>query len=200
MEPFRSVSSAAIRLTEANVDTDQIIPAPHVNARGRERLSVALFAERRARDPEFPLNAPEAKGRRIVQVGPNFGCGSSREAAAWALAAWDIRALIGTSFNDTFANNCFQNGILAVPLAPEDWQSLDAILRGDPDGAVTVDLDAETVSVGDLSLAFSIPPFRRQMLLEGQDELDYLLARREVIARFADRTGKAGGVLQGGGR
>lgn len=195
MEPFRSLTSPVIRLPEANVDTDQIIPAPHVNARGRDRLRAALFAERRARDGDFPFNAAAAQGRRIMQVGPNFGCGSSREAAAWALAAWDIRAVIGTSFNDTFANNCFQNGILVVPLSGDDWQAADAMLGADPDSEITVDLEAEAVSLGEVYLGFSIPPFRRRMLLEGQDELDYLLARKAVIARFVQGAGKSGDVL-----
>lgn len=196
MEPFVPVTSAAVLLAEANVDTDQIIPAQHVNARGQAALAAALFANRRAGEPDFPLNAASAAGREVLVVGPNFGCGSSREAAAWALGAWGFRALIGTTFNDTFNNNCLQNAILPVPLAPDDWARLALRLRNDPGARVTVDLDAQVVSLPNERYAFAVSPFRREMLLSGQDELSYILARTGRIAAWEAAQGKAPGVLR----
>lgn len=185
MATFTTVTSQLIPMLAPGIDTDQVIPAQYVNARGREALAAALFANRRAAEPRFVLNDPKMQGRAIMLTGPNFGCGSSREAAAWAIAAFGIRVLLGTTFNETFASNCLQNGLLAVPLAPSDHAAVAAMLEEDRECTVTVDLERNAVDLPDgRTLGFSIDPFAREMLLSGQDEMGYLLARRDSIAAF----------------
>lgn len=192
MSALTIVTSTVIPLLGSNIDTDQIIPAQHVNAVGQEALKRALFANRKAAEPDFVLNDPDMDGRSIVLAGPNFGCGSSREAAAWALQAAGVRALIGTTFNETFANNCLQNAILAAPLAPEAHGMVAAILTNDPDIEVTVDLRGNVIRLANRSFPFSIDPFARELLLNGQDELSYLLARSEIIQAYEGRSDSSG--------
>ncbi|MBL4919226.1 3-isopropylmalate dehydratase small subunit [Szabonella alba] len=196
MESFAPVTSTALLLDEPNVDTDQIIPAQHVNAKGQAALAAALFRNRRLTEPGFVLHSTDAAACQVLVVGPNFGCGSSREAAAWALGAWGFRTLIGTSFNDTFSNNCLQNAILPVPLAVGDWARLVQRLGHDPGTPVTVDLDAQTVTLPNERFCFTISHFRREMLLSGQDELSYILNRDERIAAWEDAQDKAVGILR----
>lgn len=188
MSALTTVTSQVIPLPGANIDTDQIIPAQHVNAVGQEALKRALFANRRAAEPNFVLNDPCMDGRAILLVGANFGCGSSREAAAWALQAAGVHVLIGTTFNETFANNCLQNALLAVPLAIQAHAAIAQMLVADPNLEVTVDLCNDAIRFANRSLAFTIDPFARELLLNGQDELSYLLARSEHIKAYEERT------------
>ena len=178
MSPFTTVRSKAIPLPEANVDTDQIIPAQYVNAVGSAALAEALFKRLRERDPQFVFNRPEMQGRSIMLVGENFGCGSSREAAAWALQAWGIRALIGLSFNATFHANCLQNGLLPVTV------ERDVHSRLSPDDDVLIDLPAGSGQAGSVRFPIRIEPFARELLLRGIDELDYLMECRAEIAAY----------------
>lgn len=191
MEPFVAVRSRAIPLPVSDVDTDQIIPAQFVNLSGREVLSSALFARIREQQPGFVLNRPEMVGRAVMLVGSNFGCGSSREAAVWALAAWGIRALIGRSFNTAFHANCLQNGLLPI-VAPEPaHERLREALAAQPELEILIDLEHGRVEAADAGIAFAIDidPFARDLLLRGTDELQYLLDRREQIEAYENRTG-----------
>jgi 3-isopropylmalate/(R)-2-methylmalate dehydratase small subunit len=190
MEPFVSLRSRLIPLLAADVDTDQIIPAQYVNVAGRKALSDALFARLRERDPGFVLNRPEMGGRTVMLVGANFGCGSAREAAAWALAAWGIRALIGPSFNPTFHNNCIQNGLLPLVAPGREFGRLCEALGVQPALEVSIDLERERVEAPEPGIAFAtnLEPFARDLLLRGIDELQYLLDRRGEIAEYEDRS------------
>jgi 3-isopropylmalate/(R)-2-methylmalate dehydratase small subunit len=185
MKPFTTVMSRLVPLPAANVDTDQIIPAQLVNVQGRVALASALFANLRNEDPGFVLNDPSLQGRSVLLVGPNFGCGSSREAAAWALEAAGFRALIGTSFNETFWSNCTKNGILPLTVSADVYAGIcDAVARA-PDCEVTINLPAGRVVLADAGIEFTvrIDPFVRDLMIRGIDELDYLLDRRDLIDR-----------------
>jgi len=183
---FISLTSKLVPLLLANVDTDQIIPAQYVNAVGEQALASALFSRRKAEDPDFVFNRPEMKGRSIMLAGPNFGCGSSREAAAWALKAGGIRALVGTSFNQTFATNCAQNGMPTVRLDPVAFGQVVALLDKNPDLELTIDLRQGSVTVDGHALTFptGIDPFISDLMVRSIDELAYLLERRPLIAAF----------------
>ena len=189
MQSFTRVSSQAIPLLSPNVDTDQVIPAQYVNAIGKAALSEALFARLKAEQPDFVFNRPDMIGRQILLVGPNFGCGSAREAAAWALDAAGIRAMIGTTFNENFSNNCFQNGLLPLSVAAPVHERLVAILNEDPDAEIVIDLPANCIEVPARGLAFDIQidVFARDLLVRGIDELSYLMERRDLIQAYERR-------------
>ena len=193
MPAFTTASSAMIPLLAADIDTDQVIPAQFVNVRGQDRLKDALFANRRRGEPDFVLNDPVMAARSIMLVGPNFGCGSSREAAAWALEAFGIRALIGTTFNETFTNNCLQNGLLPGPLSSPDHAAVQAAFRETPEAEIRVDLERQEVNFAGKTYGFRVDPFARELLLKDQDELDYLVARRPAIEAYEAAT--SGGAL-----
>lgn len=191
MEPFATVRSRLIPLLAPDVDTDQIIPAQYVNASGREALSAALFARLREQEPGFVLNRPGMGGRAIMLVGSNFGCGSSREAAVWALAAWGIRALIGRSFNATFHGNCLQNGLLPLAAPDQAHARLCEALAAQPGLEVSIDLRRGRVEAPEAKVEFAaeVEPFARDLLLRGIDELQYLLDRRAEIEAYENRAG-----------
>jgi 3-isopropylmalate/(R)-2-methylmalate dehydratase small subunit len=183
---FSALTSKLVPLLIPNVDTDQIIPAQYVNVSGEAALAAALFANRKAESADFVLNRPEMKGRAIMLCGPNFGCGSSREAAAWALAAGGFRAVIGTTFNETFARNCVQSCLPAVRLTPDAFDALVAAHNSNPDLEVRVDLEARNVTVQNSALSFptGIDDFTADLMVSGIDELTYLLERKNLIANF----------------
>lgn len=190
MRPFTLLTSALVPLLAANVDTDQIIPAQYVNVQGSAALARALFANRRE-DPAFVLNDPRMAGRTILLAGPNFGCGSSREAAAWALDAGGFRAVVAPSFNETFANNCGKNGMLALAVPADTHARLVAAVERDPDAALTIDLPGERVVLEGTDIAFTpvVESFVRDLLIRGMDELAYLLDHADAIAAFEARRG-----------
>ncbi|MFI5254119.1 MAG: 3-isopropylmalate dehydratase small subunit [Candidatus Limnocylindrales bacterium] len=188
--PFESFSSRVIPLPAENVDTDQIIPARFLKTTDKWGLSESLFADWRfAADgepvPGFVLNRPEMQGRRILIAGDNFGCGSSREHAPWALTAWGIRAILSTSFADIFRANALKNGLLPIVVEAQRHRQLLEMVEADPDAELSVDLEAQLVHLpGDEDLPFDVDPFARRMLLEGTDEIGYLLRREPVIAAY----------------
>jgi 3-isopropylmalate/(R)-2-methylmalate dehydratase small subunit len=189
-EPFESFTSRVIPLPAENVDTDQIIPARYLKTTDRWGLSEALFADWRFTDdgepkPEFVLNRREMQGRRILLTGDNFGAGSSREHAPWALTAWGIRAILSTSFADIFRSNSLKNGLLPIVVEAERHRQLFELLATNPDVELTVDLEAQVVHMpGDEDLPFDVDPFAKRMLLEGTDEIGYLLSREAAIAAY----------------
>ena len=191
-EPLRPFTSKLVPLVVDNVDTDQIIPARFLKGTSKDGLGDGLFADWRY-DAEgrpradFVLNRPELAGRAVLLAGANFGSGSSREHAAWALTAFGFRAVLAPLFADIFRNNALKNGLLPVELPAADHGELAAAVAADPDAQVTVDLAAETVTLPDgRAVGFSVDPFARQMLLDGTDELGYLLAQGAAVAAYED--------------
>jgi len=192
-EPYQSFSSRVIALPAENVDTDQIVPARYLKVTDKEGLADALFRDWRfnedgtQREPPFVLDRPEMAGRRILLAGDNFGCGSSREHAPWALAAWGIRAILSTSFADIFRSNALKNGLLPIAVEAERHRQLFGLLAGAPDAELSVDLEAQVVHLpGDEDLPFVVDPFARTMLLAGTDEMGYLLGQAAAIAAWEE--------------
>ncbi len=189
-EPFESFTSRVIPFPAENVDTDQIIPARFLKTTDRWGLSEALFNDWRFTDdgspiPDFVLNRREMQGRRILLSGDNFGAGSSREHAAWALTAWGIRAILSTSFADIFRSNSLKNGLLPIVVEAERHRQLFELLVTNPEVELTVDLEAQVVHMpGDEDLPFDVDPFAKRMLLEGTDEIGYLLGREAAITAY----------------
>jgi len=186
-QPFRNFTSKLIPLPAENVDTDQIIPARFLKTTERSGLASALFNDWRyladgSPDPDFVLNQPEMQGRKVLVVGDNFGCGSSREHAPWALTSWGVRAIISTSFADIFNNNSLKNGLLPIVVDPETHASLTAMLNADPDAEVSVDLAEQGLLLPDgMTVDFDIDPFARAMLLAGTDEIGWVMDRSADI-------------------
>ncbi len=184
MDAVDIVAGRAIPFGAKNVDTDVIIPAHWLKTVTREGLGEGAFETVRAR-PGNVFDRPEFAGAPILIAGDNFGCGSSREHAAWALLDRGIRVVIAPSFSDIFSGNAFKNGILAVELPPEQVDRLLQVAQTDP---VTVDLDSQTVTTPFQDrFAFAIDPFRKECLLKGLDEIGLTLARNAAIDRFEDR-------------
>ena len=185
-DPYASFSSRVIPLAAENVDTDQIVPARFLKTTDKQGLADALFRDWRfeadgsLKQPAFVLDQPEMTGRRILLAGDNFGCGSSREHAPWALVAWGITAVITTSCADIFQGNALKNGLLPVIVDAVTHE----ILLSAPGTRVSIDLEARTLSFGDARVTFEIDPFARQCLLQGVDELGFLLAQEPVIAAW----------------
>ncbi len=176
MRAFSVVRGKAIPLDRANVDTDQIIPAKHLKR--IERTGYGDFAfEAWRKDPDFVLNDPRFAGARIMLTRANFGSGSSREHAVWALTGLGIEALIGEDFADIFKNNCFQSGVLTVERPKEDVDYLMNLTQTDPSLELVVDLPAQTIGTGDGSWTrkFEIDPFRKYRLLRGLDDISMTL-------------------------
>jgi 3-isopropylmalate/(R)-2-methylmalate dehydratase small subunit len=183
-EPFTVFTSKVVPLDAENVDTDQIVPARYLKVTDKAGLAEALFRDWRfeedgtLKDPPFVLDQPEMPGRAILLVGDNFGAGSSREHAPWALRAWGIRAIFSTSFADIFRNNSLKNGVLPIVVDPATHERLRALVAADPDAGLTVDLAESGVLLPDGStIEFEIDPFAKRMLLAGTDELGYLLSK-----------------------
>ena len=193
MEALRQLDAVAVPLVRANVDTDQIVPALYLQKPRSADFGSFLFRDVR-RDaqgglrPDFPLNDPAYAGARILVAGRNFGCGSSREHAVWALYDGGFRAVIAPSFGDIFFGNSLKNGLLPVRLPEDRVNALLDALRTRPGARVQVDLVAQRVQGPDgLESSFSIEPFARHCLLEGLDELDYTLSQRASIEAFERR-------------
>lgn len=190
MEPLRPFSSKVVPLLADNVDTDQVVPARFLKVTDKAGLGEALFSDWRyfpdgSPRPDFVLNRPEMRGRRILLAGDNFGAGSSREHAPWALVGYGFRAVVSTSFADIFRNNALKNGLLPVELPAAAHASLAAMVEADPEVELAVDLEAGQVRLPDGSaVGFEVDPFSRRMLLEGTDELGFLLAQSDAVAAY----------------
>jgi 3-isopropylmalate/(R)-2-methylmalate dehydratase small subunit len=190
MEPFRPFSSKLIPLLVDNVDTDQIIPARFLKTTDKTGLGDSLFCDWRynadgSPKPDFVLNRPEMHGRRILLAGDNFGSGSSREHAPWALVGYGVRAVVSTSFADIFRSNALKNGLLPVELEGRAHARLAAAVEADPDVEMAVDLEVCEVRLPDGSrVGFEVDEFSRRMLLEGTDELGFLLAQSDAVAAY----------------
>jgi len=192
MKPVRGIRSRTVVLPVENVDTDQIIPARFLVTTSREGLGEGLFADwRREKDGRpragFALNRPEAEGARVLVAGRNFGCGSSREHAVWALQAGGFEAVVSPAFADIFRANALKNGLVPVQVD----EATCAHLREAPGAEVAIDVDSCVLSFGTRRAAFPLEPFARYCLLNGLDELAFLLSREREIAAFEAAAGPA---------
>jgi 3-isopropylmalate/(R)-2-methylmalate dehydratase small subunit len=193
MAQFISLTSRVVVVPQNDIDTDQIIPARFLKTTDKHGLGASLFADWRygpdgAPRPEFPLNAPRAQGAQVLVAGDNFGCGSSREHAPWALTGFGFRAVVSTSFADIFRNNALKNGLLPVAIDPAAHAALLAELARQPEATVTVDLATQTLRLPDgTAVKFPIDAFARTCLLEGVDELGYILRFEPRIEEHEQR-------------
>lgn len=189
MTPFTTLTSIPAPLPLINIDTDMIIPKQFLRTIERTGLGKGLFYEMRflndgAKNPDFVLNRAPYDHSQILVTGENFGCGSSREHAPWALLDFGIRAIIAPSYSDIFFNNCFKNGILPICL-PQD--QVDEIMRfANDQREVAIDLDQQKITAGNLVASFEIDPFRKHCLLNGLDEIGLTLQKESLIAQYED--------------
>ena len=192
MRPFTTLTAMACKLANANLDTDQLIPArfmrrPRSEGYGNFLLHDLRFDTDGAVKPDFPLNDPKSSGCEAILAGRNFGCGSSREAAVYALADYGIRVVIASSFGDIFASNAVKNGVLPAQISEQDAQALfhaDELVGPRP---IAVDLSAQTISSGNLVVPFTIDPVWKKQLLNGWDDIDMTRSEAATIARFTQR-------------
>ena len=194
MTKFEKFSSRLVALPVDNVDTDQIIPARFLRTISKEGLGDQLFYDWRYEEdgspkPEFVLNRPEMKGRGVLLAGDNFGCGSSREHAPWALTQYGFRAVVSTSFADIFKQNALKNSLLPIVVPAEAHAALFKLRAASPEAEVTVDLASETLALPDgTAVKFTVDGFAKHCLLEGVDELGFILQQEEAIAAYEART------------
>jgi 3-isopropylmalate/(R)-2-methylmalate dehydratase small subunit len=190
MKPFTTLTGVAAPMPIVNIDTDMIIPKQFLKTIKRTGLGKGLFAEMRfnpdgSEKADFVLNRPSYRTAEILVAGENFGCGSSREHAPWALLDFGIRCVIATSFADIFYNNCFKNGILPIRVSQENWEKLlDDAQRG-ANATITVDLATQTVKGPDGgSISFDIDAHRKHCLLNGLDDIGLTLQKADAISGF----------------
>lgn len=190
MKPFEKLRSRAVALPVDNIDTDQIIPARFLKTVSRQGLGEQLFYDWRydaggRPRPDFILNQPRAQGARILLAGDNFGCGSSREHAPWALMEFGFRVVISTSFADIFRQNALKNGLLPVAVPREVHAELLRLAEQQPEAEMEVDLASQSLLLPDgRRIEFPVDPFAKQCMLEGVDELGWILSREEAIRAY----------------
>jgi len=193
MEPIKKFSSRLVPIPNENVDTDQITPARFLKTTTRTGLGKVLFHDWRYDGsgnpkPDFILNQPQAKGARILLAGNNFGCGSSREHAPWALHDFGFRAVISTSFADIFRSNLLKNGLLPVQVERVTHQKLFQLVAATPSAEVTVDLASQSLLLPEgIQVQFPIDPFSKRCLLDGLDDLGYILKFSDRIAEYEQK-------------
>jgi 3-isopropylmalate/(R)-2-methylmalate dehydratase small subunit len=183
MDKFTTHTGRAVPLRRSNVDTDQIIPAEYLKRISRNGFEDGLFGAWR-NDPEFVLNDSRHDGATILVAGPDFGTGSSREHAVWALQDYGFRAVISPRFADIFRGNALKGGLLPVQLSEDVVASLQALAESDPSTEMTVDLDAREVRAGDITVGFEIDDYTRWRLMEGLDDIGLTLRHTDDIASF----------------
>jgi 3-isopropylmalate/(R)-2-methylmalate dehydratase small subunit len=189
MAQFTTLTSRFIVIPACDIDTDQIIPARFLKATDKNGMGDNLFADWRyhadgSPKKDFILNQSEAVSCQILVAGDNFGCGSSREHAPWALTGYGFRAVISTSFADIFRSNALKNGLLPVIVDEETYQRLYRLMEESPRPELTIDLATQTLTYPGGSVTFPIDPFNKACLLNGVDELGYILSFDEEIAAF----------------
>jgi 3-isopropylmalate/(R)-2-methylmalate dehydratase small subunit len=196
MKPFTNFESRIVPLAINNVDTDQIIPARFLKTTSKQGLDRQLFNDWRYDaeghpKPDFILNQPRGQNAQVLLAGDNFGCGSSREHAPWALTQFGFRAVISTSFADIFKQNSLKNSLLPIVVPPDVHAELFAAVAADPDATVKIDLPAQTLATpGGRQVEFPVDGFSKHCLVEGVDELGYILSHEANIAAFeAKRVG-----------
>ena len=192
MKPFNTVTSKLIAMPVNDIDTDQIIPARYLKTTGKLGLGKSLFANWRYLDdgsdnPEFVLNQESMQGREILLPGDNFGCGSSREHAPWALVAWGFRVIVSTSFADIFRNNARKNGLLLISVDKATHESLCVQRAADANMELTVDLPTQALILpSGEAISFEIDAFSKRCLLEGMDQLAYIQSFQDAITSYEE--------------
>ena len=193
MDKFNKLEGVAAPLKMINVDTDMIIPKQYLKTIKRTGLGKGLFSEQRYKDdgsenPDFILNKPAYRNAKILVADNNFGCGSSREHAPWALLDFGIKCVISTQFGDIFYNNCFKNGVLPIKVSPEDLEKLfDDADRG-ANATLSIDLEAQEIRGPDGGVVkFEIDPFRKKCLLEGLDDIGLTMVKANKIGAFEEQ-------------
>lgn len=198
MDKFVTHTGIAVALNRANVDTDAIIPKQFLKSIKRTGFGEHLFdgwryldegepgmdCTKRPLNPDFELNKPEFKGGTVLVAGPNFGCGSSREHAPWALQQYGFKAVISSSFADIFFNNCFKNGFLPIVLKEEEVKEIFVLIDAKPGIEITVNLEQQTVSIAGKSYGFNVDAFRKHCLMNGFDDIGLTLQHRDDIVAF----------------
>ncbi|MBD3377037.1 3-isopropylmalate dehydratase small subunit [candidate division KSB1 bacterium] len=190
MEPFKTLTSTFVSIPVNDIDTDQLIPARFLKVTDKAGLGDNLFYDWRYDQnghpkPEFILNQPKAKSAKILVGGDNFGCGSSREHAPWALMGYGFRAVISTSFADIFRNNSLKNGLLPVIVDEDTLSELHELAERDPDATLKIDLSAQTLQLpGGKTVEFPIDTFSKTCMLQGIDQLGYLLKHESEIEKY----------------
>lgn len=190
MKPIQRFSAKIVVLPIENVDTDQIIPARYLKTTNKAGLGDSLFADWRYNTDgqpkeDFVLNRPDVQDVEVLVAGNNFGCGSSREHAPWALLGYGFRAVISTYFADIFQNNALKNGLLPITVDADVYTELANRFAESPEVQVTVDLESQTLSLpGDRQVMFPVDPFAKHCLLNGIDQMGFLLAEDEAIASY----------------
>ena len=186
MEKFITHTGTGVPLRRSNVDTDQIIPAVYLKRVTRSGFEDGLFAAWR-NDPDFVLNKPEFKSGTVLLAGADFGTGSSREHAVWALQNYGFKVVISSRFADIFRGNSLKGGLLTVILPQADVEAMWAVVEADPTTAITVDLESRTVSYGSISHPFAIDDYTRWRLMEGLDDIGLTLKQTESIDAFEEK-------------
>lgn len=193
MPQFTTLTSRFVIIPACDIDTDQIIPARFLKATDKNGMGDNLFADWRyhadgSPKADFILNQPEAANCQVLLAGDNFGCGSSREHAPWALTGYGFHAVISTSFADIFRNNSLKNGLLPIIVDEETHKLLLDLVDENPRPELTIDLESQTLSYPGGSVTFPIDPFNKACLLNGVDELGYIMSFEKEIAAFEART------------
>ncbi|GLR25830.1 3-isopropylmalate dehydratase small subunit [Limnobacter litoralis] len=198
MDKFVKHTGVAVALNRANVDTDAIIPKQFLKSIKRTGFGVHLFdgwryldegqpgvdCSKRPLNPEFELNRPEFKGGTVLVAGPNFGCGSSREHAPWALQQYGFKVIVAPSYADIFFNNCFKNGLLPIVLKEEEIKRIFAAIEKSPGLTMTVDLESQQVEIDSMRFSFDVEPFRKHCLMNGLDDIGLTLNHADEIKAF----------------
>jgi 3-isopropylmalate/(R)-2-methylmalate dehydratase small subunit len=189
MDKFNKLTAAACPIDQTNLNTDQILPARYLKWTRAMGIGKVLFQDLRfdaegKENPDFPINKPAWRNARIVVGGRNFGCGSSREAAVYALYDYGVRVVIAPSFGDIFSGNAIQNGLVLAMVTDDEAAEIMAALEQTPELPITVDLEQQTIVCGNLTYAFSIDPVRRMRLLNGWDDIALTESYRDRIATF----------------
>ncbi|WP_299250823.1 3-isopropylmalate dehydratase small subunit [uncultured Lacinutrix sp.] len=193
MEKFTTLTSRAIPLDIANVDTDQIIPARFLKATDKKGFGDNVFRDWRynkdgSENSEFSLNNTDYSGSILV-AGDNFGCGSSREHAAWALVGYGFKVIVSSFFADIFKGNALNNGLLPVQVSPDFLSELLNTIKNNPDTKIIINLELQTISIGDKSETFDIDPYKKTCMINGYDDIDYLLSKKTEIKAFENANG-----------
>jgi 3-isopropylmalate/(R)-2-methylmalate dehydratase small subunit len=197
MEPMNGISGRIVALPINDIDTDQIIPARYLKVTDKEGLGQACFSDWRynadgSPKADFPLNQPQYQGAEVLIAGDNFGCGSSREHAPWALLGAGLKAVVSTYFADIFKNNSLKNGLLPIVVDEETQQQLISLAQEDPTTSVSIDLASQTLTLPDgRGVSFPIDPFAKYCLLNGVDQLGFLLQLEPDVVAFEQEHGAA---------
>lgn len=195
MEKFKTLESTAIPLDIENIDTDQIIPARFLKATDKQGFGDNAFRDWRYDrngnlNPDFVLNNPKYSGSILV-AGDNFGCGSSREHAAWALVGFGLKVIISSFFADIFKGNALNNGLLPVQVSKEFLKTVMTQIKNNPETHINVNLETQTVSIKDIDIheSFDIDPYKKTCMINGYDDIDFLLSKKKIIEAFeAEKT------------